>query len=73
MPLLRNADAPLLEAIAGLLFDERHNANEVLYNAGDPATKLYVVVKGKVEITTTDAHGEKLRLALYPARGWRGR
>src|SRR5208282_2357119 len=22
-------------------------------------------VKGKVEITTTDAHGEKLRLALY--------
>ena len=65
LPLLRDADDTLLEAIAGLLFDERHNASEKLYSEGDAGTKLYVVVKGKVEITTTDAHGEKLRLALY--------
>ena len=65
IPLLRNADPALLEATGGLLFDERHNSNEVLYGEGDAATKLYVIVKGKVEITTTDAHGEKLRLAIY--------
>ena len=65
VPLLRGADDKLLEALAGLLFDERHNANESLYNEGDPGAKLYIVVKGKVEITTTDAHGQKLRLALY--------
>ena len=65
VPLLRGADETLLEAIAGLLFDERHNANEKLYGEGDAGTKLYIIVKGKVEITTTDAHGEKLRLALY--------
>ena len=65
LALLREADAPLLEAVAGLLFDERHNANETLWKEGDPATKLYVIAKGKVEITTTDAHGEKLRLAIY--------
>lgn len=63
--LLRNADDALLEAIAGLLFDERHNANEELYKEGDPGTKLYIIIKGKVEVSTTDAHGEKLRLALY--------
>ena len=62
---LRDADPTLLEATAGVLFDERHNADEVLYKAGDPATKLWVLVKGKVEISTTDAHGEKLRLAIY--------
>src|SRR5208283_4184260 len=31
----------------------------------DEGQKLYIIVKGKVEIATTDAHGEKLRLALY--------
>ncbi|MCW5892774.1 MAG: cyclic nucleotide-binding domain-containing protein [bacterium] len=65
LPLFRNAEPALLDAVAGLLFDERHNANEVLYGEGDPGAKLYVIVKGKVEISTTDAHGEKLRLALY--------
>jgi len=65
LALLRNADDTLLDAVAGLLFDERHNANEELYGEGAAGTKLYIIVKGKVEITTTDAHGEKLRLALY--------
>ena len=65
LPLLRNADETLLQALTGLLFEERHNANETLYAEGDPGTKLYIIVKGKVEIATTDAHGEKLRLALY--------
>ena len=65
VPLLREADDQLLQALAGLLFEERHNTNEALYGEGDAGTKLYIVVKGKVEITTTDAHGEKLRLALY--------
>jgi len=63
--LLRGADEPLLEAIARALRSEQHAANEVLYAEGDAGGKLYVIVKGKVEITTTDAHGEKLRLALY--------
>ena len=69
LPLLRNADETLLQALSGLLFEERHNANETLYAEGDPGTKLYIIVKGKVEIATTDAHGEKLRLALL--RRWR--
>ena len=65
IPLLHGADDALLAAIGGLLFEERHNANEELYEEGDPGTKLYIIIKGKVEITTTDAHGERLRLALY--------
>jgi len=65
LPLLRDADDKLLEVIAGLLFEERHNSNEQLYSEGEPGTKFYIVVKGKVEISTTDAHGERLRLALY--------
>lgn len=63
--LLRQADDTLLEALASVLFEERHNSNERLYSEGEAGAKLYILVKGKVEVTTTDAHGEKLRLALY--------
>ncbi len=72
VPFLRAADLALLEATSEALFDERHNSNEVLYSAGDPATKLYIIVKGKVEISTTDAHGEKIRLAIYSDGDWFG-
>ncbi len=46
IPLLRNADDSLLQAIQGLLFDERHNANEALYSEGDAGAKLYILLKG---------------------------
>src|SRR5271170_246535 len=65
LSLLRTADEPLLTAISGLLVEERRGAGEDLYKAGDTGEKFYIIVKGKVEIATTDAHGEKLRLALY--------
>src|SRR6202453_1853685 len=65
LSLLRTADEPLLNAISGLLVEERRGAGEDLYKEGDAGEKFYIIVKGKVEIATTDAHGEKLRLALY--------
>lgn len=65
LSLLRTANESLLQAIAGLLVEERRDANEDLYKEGDAGEKFYIIVKGKVEIATTDAHGEKLRLALY--------
>jgi CRP-like cAMP-binding protein len=65
LALLRTAETPLLEAITNLLVQERHDAGQELYKEGDPGEKLYIIVQGQVEITTTDAHGERLRLALY--------
>ncbi len=65
LSLLRTADETLLGAIVGLLVEERRGANEDLYKEGDAGEKFFIIVRGKVEIATTDAHGEKLRLALY--------
>jgi len=65
LALLRGANGAVLETIAGLLEEERHEANEDLYKEGDAGEKFYIIARGKVEITTTDAHGEKLRLAIY--------
>jgi len=65
LSFLRGADDRLLDAIAGLLDEQRLESHEQVYGEGDGGEKLYIIVKGKVEITTTDAHGEKLRLALY--------
>jgi len=65
LSLLRTADETLLSAIVGLFVEERRGANEDLYKEGDAGEKFFIIVRGKVEIATTDAHGEKLRLALY--------
>src|SRR5271155_2265377 len=65
LSLLRTGDVTLRSAIAGLLVEERRGAGEDLYKEGDAGEKFYIIVKGQVEIATTDAHGEKLRLALY--------
>jgi CRP-like cAMP-binding protein len=65
LALLRSAEPPLLEAITNLLVEECHDAGHELYKEGDAGERLYIIVKGQVEITTTDAHGERLRLALY--------
>jgi len=63
--LLRAADDRLITAIAETLVTEHHDSNATIYSEGDVGGKLYVIVRGKVEISTTDAHGEKLRLAIY--------
>jgi len=55
LSLLRSADEPLLTAISGVLVEERHGAGEDLYKEGDAGEKFYIIVKGKVEIATTDA------------------
>jgi hypothetical protein len=65
LSLLRTADDNLLGAIAGLLVEERRGASEDIYKEGDTGEKFYIIARGKIEIATTDAHGEKLRLALY--------
>src|SRR6516225_9947402 len=65
LALLRSAEPPLLEAITNLLMHERCEAGQELYKEGDTGEKLYIIIRGQVEITTTDAHGERLRLALY--------
>jgi len=65
LALLRTADDRLLESIAGLLDEQRLESHQQVYGEGDEGGRLFIIVKGKVEITTTDAHGEKLRLALY--------
>jgi hypothetical protein len=65
LSLLRSGDENLLNAISASLVEERRGAGEDIYKEGDTGEKFYIIVRGKVEITTTDAHGEKLRLALY--------
>src|SRR5580704_1888835 len=51
LSLLRTANEPLLTAIASALVTENRGANEDIYKEGDEGQKLYVIVKGKVEIT----------------------
>lgn len=42
----------------------RHGKSEVIFNEGDPAVELFIVLAGEVEIFRTDSEGQDHRLSL---------
>jgi ATP-binding cassette subfamily B protein len=63
IPMFANlADAPLQE-IARRFVTERVPAERTLFEEGDPGDKFYLIVRGRVEITTAGATGERRELA----------
>ena len=62
--LFRSLDADILDRIASKLSSEKAGANEVIVPEGEFGNKFYIIVKGKVEISTTGDNGKKDRGAL---------
>ena len=61
----RNLDKALLERLAGSFATERFATGDVIMQEGDEAEKFYLIASGKVEISKTGRHGEKLRLRVF--------
>jgi CRP-like cAMP-binding protein len=62
--IFRNVDPDLLAAVARSFTTERYKAGEVVVTEGEGPERFYIVARGKVEVTTTGRHGEKLRLRV---------
>ncbi len=64
IPIFENLTGPLLATLASHFFTERFAEAQVIFEEGDPGDKLYIVVRGTVEVITTGAAGQELILAL---------
>lgn len=64
IPLFANLDEALLTPLAARFVSERHPANRVIFQQGDPADKFYIIVRGSVKITTITATALSLDLAV---------
>src|SRR5258708_7065813 len=62
--LFQFADTALLEEVAGLLVSEQSSADQILVREGEGMDKLYIIIHGKVELSTAGTHGSKQQLGL---------
>ncbi|MCD9194272.1 family 2B encapsulin nanocompartment shell protein [Streptomyces albireticuli] len=58
VPYLREADADLLRELAGAFTQVTFDAGRQLVQEGDPADRLWVLVRGRAEKRTTGRYGE---------------
>lgn len=59
VPLFSSLSKRELKRLEHLLHDRRYTANEVVFEQGEEGLGMYVVVEGKVQITTHNGDGAK--------------
>lgn len=63
IPLFKNLSLEQLAEISELLYERDYRTGEIVHSAGDPATALYIIVSGEVEIIVEDDSGQENELA----------
>lgn len=63
IPMFRNLDAEVLAELAGEVDHEQYPAGATVFEVGDHGNKVYIIVRGQVEVTTTGPTGESTRVA----------
>jgi CRP-like cAMP-binding protein len=67
VPLFARLSAAQLDALAAATTTKRLAARESLYHKGDAAAQVYVVVSGRLKVTSTAASGDEVVLNLLDA------
>jgi uncharacterized membrane protein len=62
IPMFSLLDDDERAALAELMKEERFAADKCIYNLGDPADSLYIVVRGRVQVSVKDDLGEEIVL-----------
>ncbi|MFD9793667.1 family 2B encapsulin nanocompartment shell protein [Streptomyces sp. NPDC059070] len=64
LPYLRDADDALLTELGGAFSEVTFEAGQVLVQSGDPADRLWVIVRGRAEKRMTGRYGEEALLEV---------
>ena len=67
VPLFARLEAPQLDALAAATTTRRLAPREPLYHKGDAASQVYVVVSGRLKVTSTSASGDEMVLNVLDA------
>ena len=64
IPMFNGMDGVLLAALANNFATERFTEEETIFEEGEAGYKMYIVVRGQVEVLTTGPTGEERQLAV---------
>src|SRR6266705_3579260 len=60
VPLFALLDADEVAVLAGQVEDRKFVPRQRIYKIGDPGGRVYIVVSGKVQVTTVDEDGQEV-------------
>jgi ATP-binding cassette subfamily B protein len=64
MPFFAYMNEDLLHEIKDLLITEKMSSGQHVFLQGEAGNKLYIIARGKVEVTKRNAKGENVRVAV---------
>ncbi|OAS13320.1 ABC transporter transmembrane domain-containing protein [Paenibacillus oryzisoli] len=64
MPFFSYMNEDLLHEIKDLLMTEKITSGQDVFRQGEAGHKLYIIVRGKVEVSKNNAQGENIRVAV---------
>ncbi|MCZ6671941.1 MAG: ATP-binding cassette domain-containing protein [Verrucomicrobia bacterium] len=64
IPMFHGMDGVLLAALANNFMTERFDEDETIFEEGEAGYKMYIVVRGQIEVLTTGPTGEERQLAV---------
>jgi CRP-like cAMP-binding protein len=62
LSMLHDVDPTVLNSMAAGFVVEQHEAGQVVVEEGTPGDKFYIITQGRVEVSTTGAYGQRMRL-----------
>jgi CRP-like cAMP-binding protein len=67
VPLFARLEEPQIDALVAATTTRRLAARELLCHKGDPASQVYVVMSGRLKVTSTSKEGDEVVLNLLDA------
>jgi ATP-binding cassette subfamily B protein len=64
LPFFKSMDSAILEVLAQAFVTERKERDEYVIRQGEKGDKFYIIVRGKVEVSVQDTHGNLNRIAV---------
>lgn len=64
LPFFSYMDEDLLDEISGLLATEQVAGGQYVFRQGDAGNKMYIIARGKVEVSKSTGGGESARIAV---------
>lgn len=64
LPLFRDLDESLIESLTKKFVKETVERTKLIVNEGKPGDKFYIIIRGKVEVSSKGLYGQKIRLAV---------
>jgi ATP-binding cassette subfamily B protein len=64
VPFFKHLDGVLLAALASRFVTERYAEGDTIFEEGETGDKLYVIVRGQVDVMAIGPTGEERRLAV---------